>query len=417
MDVETLKEKTNLSEEENAAIAEDAYKEMDGKEDAPKKEETTEEKEAKKEEKEKKEEGGEPEPKSDEELINAPDDKLSAEELTQKQELIKIRDEEEEKRLLEAKDEDLGDEDKAKKIVIVKSKDDAKKKAVEDEIKAYVEENEVTEEKAKEDIEAINQMIDETGGDVKKLAKSYLHIRQLQSKQSGQLKKANEMLSAPRELTIDTVINEVIDKGKITVNGQKATREQIVEAYRAEHSDITTDVSDEVVLKMAAKDIKSGIEQQNVTRRAELSVKAKEKRSELISALSDKDKQFLPKVKGMIDNLTDAQIMHEDFSLTPYIRYAKGTDREKYGQQRYDEGYKKGKEEAVIENKKAKIGPSDGSTKSKSNKGFKREMSNREQERARDMFDGQNLTEQQMFENYIDLYPKKDEEFKEDSNV
>jgi len=420
LDMEALKQKDSLSEDELAQIADEAYEESDSEKEGKKKDEEEEEEKQEQEEGKKKEEEEEGEeedkPKSDDELIKAPDEELNDEEKTKKKELLETRKVEEEKRLLDAKEEDLSDEDKSKRTELIKEREEAEKKALDEKVKAYAEEHEVSEDEARQDLETISKTYKETFKEnPEALAKSYLHLQRLQARTENQLKKVQQAMQTAQELTPDRVISDIIDKGQIKVKGKSASREDIIESYREQNPDITENASDDAVLKMAAREIKTALDKQGESRRADLSKQAKEKRTSLIGNLSEGDKQFLPEIKSMINNLSDAQIAADDFSLQPYINYAKGKKYDKAMKEAEERGFKRGQEEAkIIAEKSKKGGPADGSPKPKQKGGLKRDLTAREKDRALTMYENLDAPDEEKFKMYIELYTKKDEEFKDD---
>lgn len=338
----------------------------------------------------------EDEEKENQRILNADESTLNDDEKKKRGELVGAKTKKEEDELLAKSDEELDDDAKTKKAGIVKAREEAKTKAFDEEVKTYAEESGISEEEAREDLDSIGKIQEKYKDDPKQLAKAYLSIQRLHTKTAEEVKTLKEAPPPPpqKELTVQIVIEEFIDKGKITVKGQPCTRESIVEAYKANNPGMTATADDETILKMAAKEIKEGFEIGQYKKRqeddTELGKKAKVKQADLIKKLSAEDKKFyqIPKVKAILDRHTPRQIMHDSYSVNDVIQWAKG---EKYNElvKSHAEELKRVEAEAFKrgqENRKVKSGPSgadDGKPRSKKGYG---DLSTADQAKAREMF-------------------------------
>ena len=320
-------------------VAEEARKEYEAEKAAaegkelPKKEETLPKKEEeggtlKKEEEseeekvEKKEEGKEkkkePEPKSDEELLEAEDEDLNDEERETKQGLIK----EQEDVILDKEEKDLTDEEKTQKAEIIQKRDDASKAAFDENVKAYAKKKEISEDDARKTLESADKLLKETfKDDAKELARTHLHLQRLYDKTLQEYKNLRDM-PAQQPLTIDGILKS-IDAGHIKSQGKPADRAMIVEIHREANPDITEGMEDDTVLKLAAKEIMTRIEQSNETSQVRFSADAKEKKIQLLKSISDTDKKFAPDIEAVVNKMSDYQIMATQ-SLADTILWAKG---------------------------------------------------------------------------------------------
>jgi len=409
IDAETLSQQTgNLTEDQNEAIALEAIKEAEGETDLTKK---AEEKEIPEKGKEKSGEAPvkkDTEP-TDEELLSAKDEELSDELKTRKAGLVETKKKEEEERiaeedkLLAAKDEDLDEADKVKKAEIVKAREDAKTKGAEQEIADYAKENNISVDEARKDLEDSGKIHEKYSGNPKKLSMALLHSQRIYGKLSNDLKAlkdAKPSEQTPEEVTVEGVMKWVEDGKLKTKGGKTVTKEGVIEAYREAFPDITEGVGDDAVFKLAAKDYKASVDKAVVEKRTEISSKAKEKRATIFDSLSEADKQYIPEIKPIIENLSDSQIMREDFSLKTYITYAKGqifdATREKLEQEKKDFGakeYNRGLEQAKILG--IKRSPDGKPPKSKTVV-----LTDEQKTRAREMFDNPEISEERAYELY-----------------
>lgn len=390
LDMEALKGKNNLSEEEADAIGLAAIQEAEAAE--KKKKDLDDDIPAG--EEEDKDEGAAPkkdtEPTEEEKLASQ---KKEDEEKKQK----------EEERLLNAKDEDLSEEDKPKKAEIAKSQEEAKKKAADEEIEAYAKEHSVSVTEAREDLESIGKIQEKFKGDAKQLAKANLYLQRIYSKTHDELKTLKDTKPSPeaKEITLEAV-TKYMEEGKVTINGKAASKEEIVEAYRNAYPDLTDTLEDDKVLKLAAKEYKDRLEKVMDTQKSEISVKAKEKRETILNSIPDSDKKFLSEVKPLIEKLSDAQIMDENFNIETYLHYAKGklfdstikqleSDKKSFGEKEYQRGLEEAK---ILGIKRTPDGkpPRDGNAA----------LTDAQKRRAEEMFDNPEITKEQAYQLYKD---------------
>jgi len=363
-------------------------------------EKKSEESTGKKEKAEDKEEEGKEEDKKDE---------LSEEEKEKDAEKKK----KEEERLLNSKDEDLKDGEKYQKLQIVKAREEERLKKEADEIKAFSERKKLSLEQAKEELEHIKKISAKYKDNPREIAEAYLAINRDYTRKSQELKTIQEAspIRQIEKLTEDDIIRDVIDTGRITVKGKPGNREEIVKQYRLTYQRKTEAVDDDTVLLMVASDIKSGLIAQRTQQLAEQKVKAKDKRIEMLNSLGDGDKEFGEVIKSVVENYSDEAILSESFSVNDVIRWAKG---EKYDdlkkshtedvKKAYDDGYRKGKEEAKILGVKAE------STSKETGKSSKKVTLNEAQKKeALNMFDHDGMTDEEKYEAYFEVLKSRKE--------
>jgi hypothetical protein len=402
IDQETLKTQDNLTEDQAEAIAAQALAEMDA--DSKKNDNPDNEDPAK--DQGKPADDGTPKEEtalSDEELLSANDEGLSDEQKTKKAELVEVKRKEDEKRILEAKEEDLSEEDKTKKVEIVKAQEENKSKEAEKEIADYAKEHNISTEEARQDLESIVKIQEKYKGDPKQLAKANLHLQRLYSKTEEEAKALKEAKPAiPQDITVEAVEAAIV-KGVLNVDGKAITKEMTIEAYRNAYPDLTDDLDDEKVFKLAAKEYKQQIDKVRSEEKSQIAVKAKEKRETIFAAIPEADKKFIPDIKPIIEKLSDAQVMHDSFTVDTYVTYAKGMsfdetvkkledDKKAFGEKEY----KRGLEEAKILG--VKRTPGGNAPKGSGDV----TLTDSQRQRAREMFDNPDITEEKAYQLYKD---------------
>jgi hypothetical protein len=392
IDAETLKGQDSLSDDQAAAIAVEALNEIGADEQKKKKLDE--------------EESGEQGKDKAEDALKE-ETEPTAEELAAKEKEEQVK---EEKRILEAKDEDLSEEEKTKKAEIVKTQEESKTKASQQEVSDYAKEHNVSEEEAREDLESIAKIQEKYKGDPKQLAKANLHLQRIYSKTEAEakaLKDAKPKATEIKDIPIEAV-EKWISEGKVTYKDKPVTKEGVITAYREANPDLTDSMEDEKVFKLAVKDYKAALEKGLEQDRAKVSIAAKEKRDTIFNTVSEADKKYIPELKPLIEKLSDAQIMDEHFNLETYITYAKGKafdtttkqleeDKKAFGEKEYKRGLEEAK---ILGTKRPPIG---NGPANKSNA----PLTDEQKQRAREMFDNPDITEDQAYKLYSDYLKER----------
>lgn len=410
VNLEALKDKTALSEDEINALAKEALEEIEPKENEGEAADKSKDQEpAKSEESE-----AATQDRADEELMSLPETELTDSEKAKKQELVKAKEDEakkEEERILAAKDEELNADEKVRRIEMLKVKESEKAKAFEEEAQAYAKEDNISIEDAKEDLEHISKIREKYKDDTKQLAKANLNIQRLSTKLQNELKalKENPPLP-PQPLTVERVL-DAVKSGQFKIGDKALVADEVVEKYRAQYPRETETADDEAVLLMASKEIKFHLEakQKDIaeTQSKELSEKATEKKKTLLAVLPEADKKFVPIIEPLLAKMSPAQITSEHFSVVDMLKWAKGDyfdkNYNKDVKEAEERGYKRGVEEAKIIGKKSPIG--EGKTKTKTT--TKRTLNDSEKRRALEMFDTTAMTEEQKYDAYLEIYEEE----------
>lgn len=357
---------------------------------------------------EKKPKEGEEELKSEEES-GQPEIELSPEEKEkkEKEEQDKIVKEEadaaqkEEQRLLNAKDEELNADDKTKRAELIKLKDEDKQKQLTLEIETYARENSITVDDAKKEIEEISKVEEKYGKDSRKIAKANLNLQKMYTKAQEEMKAQREQFAiAQANVTIENVISDVIDKGLIKVNGKTATREMVIEEYRKQEPKLTENLDDESVLKLGANHIKTQFENKRSQAQVDLSIKAKDKRLNVLNILPESDKKYIPDIKPIVDKLNDQQVMSDAFSVNDLVLWAKGKNSDKDIKDAEERGYQRGLSSAKILGRKSETSPKGNPAPSKT-KGAPT-LLDEDKQRAEEMYEGLEMTTEEKYIAYAE---------------
>lgn len=394
LDMEVLKEKENLSDDDYAAIqakvlADEAASE--GEKPPVKKED---QQEVKKEE----HEGETAEEKSAREEQERKDAEAEAEKVAA-----------ENKRLLEAKEEDLNDEEKTTRQALIKADEDARtakeaedkklKDQLEVEVKAYAEEHKISEDEARTDFESREKILEKYKSDPKQLALANLHLQRMYTKSQESLKAAEEAkpLKSAKELTTEDYL-KLFDDGQIKIKDKVISREDAISIYREQFPDISENLEDAAILKLVAKELKEGYTKNQEKALANLANSAKEKRATVIASLPEAAKKYIPELQPLIEKYPDRAIMSEQFDINDLVNFVKGKHYDQDLKEQGEKEYKRGLAQAKIIG--LKPGPGgQGSQKSKPN-ASKVSLNERQKKEALDMYDGTTFSDEEKYAKY-----------------
>ena len=382
LDLEELKDKDKLSEEELDTIAKEAIAEVDGP-PKPEEEIPAPEPEVKPE--------PEPEPEETEE-------EKAERELKEQKEKDDV--------LLEKPEEELTDEEKARKEELLKVREEEKAKAYEEEVTAYATENNLNAEEARKELESISGIGEKYQNDPKKLAKAYLHQQRLVSKKDEEIStlKSTPAPAPLPDVTVEQIADE-INQGTLTYTDDKGvvraqTKEYWVNQYRNHEPGLTEGLEDGQVIHLIAREIHQYRRETKAKQLNELSVKAKERRIEIINSLSEADKKYSKEVKEFLVHSPDASILGDNFDPKQIVFWAKGMKYDADIKAAEEKGFKRGQEQAKIIDKQPPVGKP--TTKAKANVAEK--LTEAQKTRALEMFDGQEMTEEEKYKSFMEIY-------------
>jgi hypothetical protein len=215
----------------------------------------------------------------------------------------------------------------------------------------------------------------------------------------------------PQELTLDNVMKN-LKEGKFTkADGKPITAEEAIEAYREKNPDICENLDDNAVLKLVADKTRDILISRREAYASEVISKAKERKEKLIADLGEGDKEFVADFKDTLDGLSPQTILSEDFNIGDIVQWAKGKhydslkkDFDAKLKEAEERGFKRGTEQAKILGLKQPPAPGQPNK----GKGDGVSLTESEKTRAKSMFDGQKMTEDEMFKAYREIYPLKE---------
>jgi hypothetical protein len=315
----------------------------------------------------------------------------------------------ENKRILEAREEDLSEAEQETRTTLLKAAEDEKaakekadseaKAARETEITEYATKNEMQVQDARDDFEHRDKILDKYKGDAKQLALANYHLQRLNDQTQEEIKVLRAVVpSQEAELTYDAVL-KLIDDNKIAIDGKSINRDKAIAAYRETDAD-TVELSDEQVLKLAVKELKTRILSVRKDNLRQMLSKAKDKRATLLSSIPEADQKWLEDIKPVLEHVGDAQVMQDDFSLEPYILYAKGKhydeDRKAYGEKEYQRGLEQAK---ILTKGKNPAAAGNGAPKGKKSVS----LTDAQKTRAVEMYGNlEGVTDEKCYEMFID---------------
>ena len=396
LDQKTLKEQsTDLSEDQKAALRDEAIAERSKKPEGEKDKKETEDKE----------EDGEKDKKAP---LNKEKEEETQDDLTPEQEAEKEKADKEakdkadkeakdkaNKELLEKPEEELSEGDKKKKAILLKDKAEAD---FNQEAEAFSKEKNIPLDDAKKELVSYNKIAEKYKNNPKEMAKALLSSQREFLKLQDEHKKLKD---APQPANLKP--GEAIIGGKL--HSAEQVREILITGYREENPELTDGMEEDKIYKLAVAQMKERQKSAQETANKQLSLDAKEKRSKVLSGLSDSEKEYSEEITTLVNDTPDHVIMHEEWSLDDVKAWARGRyfSPEKVEDIR-KEAFKKGREEAEIlgvkENESPK--PSSGKTPPKK-KTFAEQLTEEDKDRARNMYRTEGLTDEQKFEMFLDF--------------
>ena len=347
VDIESLKDR-QPTQDDLDAIGAEVTAEADGKENAETK--SAEDKEI---ERIAAEQAAEADKGSKETKEEKTEDKKDGEALTAEE--LKA----EEERLLHSVDAELNDEDKGKKAELLKLREQDPVKKAQAEIESYALKQNISIEDAKKEFESIGKIEEKYGKDSKQLAQAYLHLQKNLAKKDEEIKQAQEGAVRASMPTVESYL-QMVDSGKMLNSQTKksVTRDELVDGYRKVEPELTAEMSDEQVLKLAAKTIIGKFEAVVEKNRSELTSKAKEKRVTLLNSIPEADRKYIAEeIKPLIEKYPDSQITSDAFQMQDVLYWVKGKHIDEILKEHGEKEYNRGLSEAKILGKKSSDNP------------------------------------------------------------
>lgn len=299
---------------------------------------------------------------------------------------------------LAKKEEERTDEEKA----LVKANDDEQKRLDEEafkkEAEEYADQENVPLKVAKERIAKIRDTVKKFEGDPKKIAKALYHTQAAWARSQNELK---AIQSAPKNGEIRVNID-----GKLIALEEEPAKSQAIAMFREKKPELTQDLDDEKVFALAKEIIVENRKRLIEKRTADIRTAAEKKREEVLSGIDESDKPFLEDVKKALSQVSDQEILDEEFSPLDYVFWARGKQYHKAVADAEKRGYERGMQEKKILGKSSGGSASGSSPKKKEGSGGG--LTEEQKKEALKMFEEQDISEERKFELYADFL--KDEE-------
>lgn len=276
---------------------------------------------------------------------------------------------------------------------------EAKKDTAKDEetyIAEYAKSNGLNAEEAKDEIAKLRAISKKYNDDPVKLAKAYREV------QSGY-----DKLKVTASSNISPAVAAIAANPRSYVIGEvKKNADKLIIEFREQNPARSRDMDDEQVMEEVVERGTYAIQNQIRNYEIQLKKDASNKREEFIKGVSEADRRYLPEIKPVLDQLPDYQIIGPNFRFEDLVSWAKGksVDRliketEERVRKEYENKDRKivGQITKPAQATKVKQTPE----QSKSNG-----MSKWQKDQALQMFASTAMSEEEMFEAYIEVTQK-----------
>lgn len=240
----------------------------------------------------------------------------------------------------------------------------------------------LTVEEAKSQHEARKNILEKYKNDPNQMAKA------LQSTQSAYDKTRTELEKIKSQPDVEDIEQTIAnDEAKIPAYVQ-SKQDELIEQYKAKYPRKTENMSDELILEEVTEVVRQNYRRHAEKKIGEIKDQATRRRDELLTGLNEKDREFLPEVKAILNDTPDTQVLHKSFDIMDLVYHARGQKyTPEYIEQIKKEAAAKGQEEAKIIGEK--VPESKGSAPIK--KVGSTSLTEKQKERAQEMFPDKSL--------------------------
>jgi len=290
-------------------------------------------------------------------------------------------------------------------------KEEEEPETVEDEIKAFMEEKEVTEEIAREVFDGREAILKKYENNPKKLAMAFRSMHQQYSKTKNDL---DNTAKALKQVEFNTKFGEMKPEDILVhPDGKNLTREEVVEKYRESYPGLTDPMEDDAVYDLCKKEVFQKVSEAKTKASATLKSDATAKRTELISDLALDAEPYKEGIKEMLDNCSDNQVMGEGFDLEDIVLWTKGKDFDKSVKEAEKRGYKRGLEQRQIMGERTSPGSSGHGRTKKVDAGDPKAhgLTAEDKTAAEELYSNDKIPLERKYELYADIL-RNDEKFK-----
>lgn len=202
------------------------------------------------------------------------------------------------------------------------SEEEEDEETEEERLNRVAKEEGLTVEQVKENEKAEKALLDKYEGKTDKVVKALRHQNSAYSKiqkENDELRAFKATVEKARLVQMEERIDEALDK----------QRDELVERYLNLNPKIKEkydlgDMSEDVVWEKAKTQIKANLQKKRDEERDELHTQANKRRDELANSLDEVNKEYVPEVRKLLDEVTDSEVMEEGFTVENYLFWARG---------------------------------------------------------------------------------------------
>lgn len=264
-------------------------------------------------------------------------------------------------------------------------------------IAEYAKNSGITADEAKEEVAKLKAISAKYGNDPVKIAKAYREVQSAYDKQKVQASS-----------NINPAVAQIAANPRSYVIGEvKKNQDKLVSEFREQNPARSRDMDDEQVTEEIVERGTYAIQNQIRAHEIRLKQEASAKRDEFVNAIAEADRRFLPEIKPVLESLPDYQVVGSTFKFEDLVSWAKGRSVDRLVKEAEDRVRKQ--YEAKDKNIVGQISKPSQTTKVKqaveASKGAG--MSSWQKEQARQMFASTGMTDDEMFDAYLDVNKKK----------
>jgi len=284
-------------------------------------------------------------------------------------------------------------------------------KNLDKDIQAHAEKHGVTYAEAKDDIEKTAEILKQYKNDPAEMARAMRNKdREYHKLKSEQEKAAVKKEPLFKRMTDAQFIEWAKQTMKARPEGQEENEEYVhpeVLKFRQMFPTTAESMSDEQVIERVAAESLPHYHQKAAEKEGELKSTASKKRDELIASVVEADRRFIPDVKAILLETSDADILDEKMDIQDALHWAKGKRYDADIKAAEERGAKRGKENPTIAGVKPSV---QGSSNSGNKPGVA--LNDKQKKRAVEMY-GNNYDDTECFKLYKETF---EDEIKKDKN-
>lgn len=196
-------------------------------------------------------------------------------------------------------------------------------------VEAYAKENNITPEKAKEELAQLKAIDDKYKGDRVKLAKAYRETQSAFDSQKAQTERAvqaalvNRVISDPKRFVADAEQQVIVDPKANPEN--KTNGQRWVGEYRSQFPAKSEAMTDAQILEECRVVALDKVNRSIGEHQTALKTGAVTKRETLIKNIGKQDMSYVGEVAKLLKDLPDETIMAESFDFEHALRWARGS--------------------------------------------------------------------------------------------